>query len=94
MLGNFTSPASFSMTLSPTVFTATGLSLSTSSTYWIVLKAISGDFNWAWTTDNTGTGTGFQHTWALSDNAGEPGSLPILFRASLLYLQTHRAQAP
>jgi hypothetical protein len=70
MLGNFTSPASFSITLSPTVFTATGLSLSTSSTYWIVLKAISGDFNWAWTTDNTGTGTGFQHTWALSDNAG------------------------
>lgn len=70
LLGNLTSPASFSTTLSPTVFTATGLNLNTNSTYWIVLKAITGDFNWSWTTDNTGTGTGFQHTWAISDNAG------------------------
>jgi hypothetical protein len=46
------------------------LTLSANSTYWIVLKALSGEFDWAWTADNSGTGTGFQGTWGISTDAG------------------------
>lgn len=70
LLGNLTSPASFSTNLSPAVFTASGLNLAAASTYWIVLRSATGSVNWGWTLDNTGTGEGFQHTWAVSGNAG------------------------
>jgi hypothetical protein len=58
------------MTLSPTVFTASGLNVAANSTYWIVLRALTGTFDWAWTLDNAGTGQGFQHTWAISSDGG------------------------
>jgi hypothetical protein len=62
LLATLTPPDSYSDTLAETVFTADGIILSPNSTYWIVFSADSGKFDWAWTSDNTGNGVGFQHT--------------------------------
>jgi hypothetical protein len=70
LLATLTPPDSYSDTLAETIFTADGITLSPNSTYWIVLSADSGEFDWAWTSDNTGNGVGFQHTWGQSDDAG------------------------
>ena len=70
LVGTLTSPLSYSTSLSNTSFSSNGLALSANSTYWLVLKALSGEFDWAWTSDNTGTGTGFQGTWGSSTDAG------------------------
>lgn len=64
------SPSNYSSSVSPTVFTTSGITLSADSTYWVVLKSSSGSFDWAWTTDNTGTGSGFQDTWGITDDGG------------------------
>lgn len=70
LVGSLLSPAGYSTTLTEITFTASGLSLSTNSIYWVVLSAASGQFDWAYTTDNAGSGVGFQHTWGISDDAG------------------------
>jgi hypothetical protein len=70
LVGTLNSPGSYSSELSNTTFSSSGLALSANSTYWIVLKALSGEFDWAWTTDSSGTGTGFQGTWGISTDAG------------------------
>jgi len=70
LIGTLTSPGSYSTSLSDTTFSSNGLTLSANSTYWIVLKALSGEFDWAWTADNSGTGVGFQGTWGVSTDAG------------------------
>jgi hypothetical protein len=70
LVGTLTPPESYSSGLSNTTFSSSGLTLSANSTYWIVLKALSGEFDWAWTADNSGTGTGFQGTWGISTDAG------------------------
>jgi PEP-CTERM motif len=70
LVGTLFSPSSYSTGLSNTTFSSNGLTLSANSTYWLVLKALSGEFDWAWTSDNTGTGTGFQGTWGSSTDAG------------------------
>ena len=70
LLGTLISPLSYSTSLSNTTFSGNGLTLSANSTYWLVLKALSGEFDWAWTSDNTGAGTGFQGTWGNSTDAG------------------------
>jgi hypothetical protein len=65
------SPATYSAYLSDTVFGSSGsISLASNSTYWLVLTALSGSFDWAWTNDNTGTGAGFQDTWGISSDTG------------------------
>jgi hypothetical protein len=69
-LGTLTAPASYSGALANTTFAASGLTLAANTTYWVVLRATSGAIDWAWTSDNTGTGVGFQHTWGSSDDAG------------------------
>jgi len=56
--------------LSEVAFTATGLSLKANSSYWVVLKAVTGEFAWAWADDASGAGAGFQHTWGSTDDAG------------------------
>jgi hypothetical protein len=71
LVGMLTPPASYSSTLATTTFTASGIALAASSTYWVVLRADSGQFNWAWTNDNTGSGAGFQHTFGDTDDAGD-----------------------
>jgi hypothetical protein len=70
LVGTLTSPGSYSNSLTNTTFTASGITLAGNSTYWVVLKAIGGQFDWSWTADNTGSGAGFQHTWGASDDAG------------------------
>ena len=70
LLATLTSPDSYSCTVAATTFSASGITLSPNSTYWIVLSADSGEFDWAWTSDNTGNGIGFQHTWGQSDDTG------------------------
>ena len=69
LVASLTPPDSYSDTLAETTFTASDVSLSPNTTYWIVLSADSGEFDWAWTSDNTGNGAGFQHTWGQSDDA-------------------------
>ena len=69
-LATFTSPPSLSTSLSPAVFNASGLHVAANSTYWIVLRSLNGSVDWGWTSDNSGTGVGFQHTWAISSDAG------------------------
>ena len=71
LIGTLVSPGSYSSTAAHTAFAGTGNALSANSTYWIVLSSLNGQFNWAWTLDNTGTGSGFQHAWALSSDAGQ-----------------------
>jgi len=68
--GSLVSPGSFSFSLTPTEFSGANLPLTADTTYWLVLHATSGNFNWGWTDNNTGSGVGFVRTWASSDNAG------------------------
>ncbi|MDR3618024.1 MAG: choice-of-anchor R domain-containing protein [Paludisphaera borealis] len=59
-----------STSLTETTFTTAGLALAANSNYWVVLKAVTGQFAWAWANDASGQGVGFQHTWGSSDDAG------------------------
>jgi hypothetical protein len=70
LLGALAGPDSFSSTPSLTQFTAANLLLASNSSYWLVLKAGSGSYEWAYTEDNTGSGAGFQGVWGESDDAG------------------------
>ena len=70
LLSTLTPPASFPSVASPVSFTGSSYILSPNSTYWLVLKATTGSFDWSWTSDNTGTGVGFLAQWAASDDAG------------------------
>ena len=71
LVGTLTSPTTYSTTAADTAFTSsTGVSLAANGTYWVVLIANSGSFDWSFTTDDTGTGTGFADTWAQSFDAG------------------------
>ena len=65
-----TAPASYSSTPAAATFTAEDASLQPGTTYWVVLGAVSGTFEWAWTADNTGSGAGFDLTWDVSEDAG------------------------
>lgn len=56
--------------LAAATFTSGSIALTAGSTYWVVLKATSGQFDWGWTADDTGAGAGFQDTWGGSDDAG------------------------
>jgi len=70
LIGALSSPSTYSSNLSATTFTNSGITLAADSTYWIVLKSLAGDLDWAWTDDNTGTGAGFQNTWGETSDAG------------------------
>jgi len=70
LIAQLTSPATFSTALSDTSFTANGVTLAADTTYWIVLEASAGAFDWSWTDDNTGTGIGYQGTWGTSLDGG------------------------
>ena len=71
LVGTLTSPSSYPSSDSNVTFTASGITLNSASTYWVVLKALSsGEYAWAWTEDDTGSGIGFQHTWGYSDDSG------------------------
>ena len=70
LITTLTSPSSYSSTLANTVYSSSGITLSADATYWVVLKSLSGEFDWSWTTDNTGTGAGYQSVWGTTDDAG------------------------
>ena len=70
LLGTLTSSDSLSSALTPVTFSNGGLSLAADSTYWVVLQALGGSVDWAWTDDNTGTGVGYQGAWGTSSDAG------------------------
>ena len=70
LLSTLTSPASFPSGPAAVSFAGSSYILAPNSTYWLVLKATSGEFDWSWTSDNTGTGVGFLAQWAATDDAG------------------------
>jgi hypothetical protein len=69
LIGALSSPAEYSSTAATTTFNASGITLSTDATYWLLLSAPSGSFDWSWTADNTGSGSGY-----LGDSANFDGS--------------------
>ena len=71
LLGTLTSPSTLSTTAADATFTTSGLALDPNTTYWAVLKANTGELDWSWSLSNTGTGDGFQGTWATSDDGGQ-----------------------
>lgn len=71
LLGTLQSPSSISLgSLQLVSFNGDGLSLALNSTYWLVLSAGSGAYEWAYASDSDGIGAGFQNTWAFSPDAG------------------------
>ena len=52
-LAVLSSPASYASSLSNATFSKSGISLTANTTYWLVLKANSGSFNWGWTNDSS-----------------------------------------
>jgi hypothetical protein len=70
LVGTLTSPSSYLGPLVETTFTASGITLAANSTYWVVLYATSGEFDWAWAANDSGTGIGFQDTWSQSSDGG------------------------
>jgi hypothetical protein len=70
MLGTLTNPSGFSSTFTSTEFAGANLALAANSTYWLVLQSKGGEYEWAYTDNNIGSGLGFTGTWGASDNAG------------------------
>lgn len=69
-IATLTPPAAYSPTLADATFVAAGTPLDANTTYWAVLRPLSGTFDWAWTASNDGAGVGFLHTWGAGDQAG------------------------
>ncbi len=69
LIATLTSPATYSSTLSETTFTSSA-PLSANTTYWIVLRADSGQFDWSWSANSNGDGTGYQYSWGVSSDSG------------------------
>ena len=72
IVATLASPGSFSTTSAETTFSASGVTLDPSTSYWVVLTPASGAFDWSWTTDNTGSGVGYSTQWG-SEDENEPG---------------------
>lgn len=69
LLGTLTSSGSYSSNLADTVFTASGITLAANTTYWLVLGASSGTFEWSWTATNSGSGAGYTGNSAYFDGS-------------------------
>ena len=66
-LGQLLSPSSYGTKLQVTSFGGNQLLLAANSTYWIVAEAASsGSYQWAYSSNDVGTGPGFQLNWAIS----------------------------
>lgn len=70
LVGSLLPPGSYTSFLSQTAFAGNQITLEANSLYWVVLKAPSGSFDWAWTESNTGIGVGFRPVFAATDDAG------------------------
>jgi len=51
-------------------FAGGGNALAANSTYWIVLRALSGEVSWGFAADNLGSGIGFTDVWAETADSG------------------------
>jgi hypothetical protein len=70
LVGTLTSPSSYLGPLVESTFTASGITLAADSTYWVVVHATGGEFDWAWASDDSFAGSGFTDTWAQSFDSG------------------------
>ena len=71
LVGTLTSPTTYSATPTNATFTSTaGIALAANTTYWVVLSAPSGSYDWSWSSEETGTGIGFTDTWAETTDGG------------------------
>ena len=72
LVGKLTQAGSVTATPASVTWTAAGITLAANTNYWIVLKALTGQFDWSWTADSSGdgTGAGYQGTWAEAADAG------------------------
>jgi hypothetical protein len=94
LIGQLTSPATYSSGLTDTSFSASGITLAANTTYWIVLKAATGAFDWSWTDDNTGTGSGYQGIWGTSLDAGNTWFTYTVFPTQFSVTTSASATAP
>ena len=51
-------------------FAGGGNALAANSTYWVVLRALSGVVSWGFASDDLGTGIGFTDVWAATGDGG------------------------
>ena len=76
-LATFTDPITFTTSLDDNVFTISGVTVSPNTTYWLVLKALSGIVSWGFPTDDNGTGIGFTDTFTATTNGGATWDTPV-----------------
>ena len=69
LLSTLSSSGSYSSSLLEAVFTASGVTLEANTTYWLVLEASSGAFEWSWAATNTGSGSGYTGNSAYFDGS-------------------------
>lgn len=68
LLATLDSPSTYPVSLGETTFTGDQVWLDANTTYWLVLEATGGEFEWAWSYSNVGLGTGFLNTWGISND--------------------------
>lgn len=72
LLGTLTAPGTYSKTLGQVTFSGSNLLLSPDTKYWLVMSApAGGTYEWAYASDDTGSGAGFSPSWGISTNAGQ-----------------------
>lgn len=70
LIATLTGASSYTTTLADVTLSASGISLSADSTYWVVLSASTGEIDWSFAADDNGTGSGFADEWAASYDDG------------------------
>jgi hypothetical protein len=65
-----TATSAYDYTLQDVTFGGAGVTLSANSTYWVVLRALSGAVSWGYAATNNGTGIGFTDVLASSNDSG------------------------
>lgn len=94
-LGTLASPVSIPLnTAEKVTFTASGISLSANSTYWVVLHAPTGQLWWSYTDDSTGTGPGFSTINTFSGNGGSSWATPIDYYPNQMQVNADIAAVP
>ena len=93
-IGTLASPESIPLATSEVTFSASGISLSANSTYWVVLRAPTGQLWWSYTDDSTGTGSGFSTINTSSVNAGTKWATPIDYYPNQMQVNATLAAVP
>lgn len=70
-LASLLNPPSIPTSFGDVIFEASNLTLAPLTRYWVVFHASGGgQYEWAWTASNSGTGNGFQKNWGVSFDSG------------------------